>query len=332
MGGEKVPVRITIYTPLVGTGYYDGLTAERFAEEQIDSGPAPITTFVRRDGFVVSQSGDSVQLLFNDVPGGRHRIRLKDSDSGKTFWRSPLLPISNGNGDFRFTLIQPPVEQLTFAGADFEAQIELPIVQDIPDLDEDVKIDSLDIDIRDAHIDVDGSGVIAKGEEWTILQSDLSFDYDFSLEPSKSLDANRLLRVLSVGPLTLNLSNPVTGVGAACMENEIKERIRENLEAELNRRINARLRDEIGDRFGQSELIEQVTATVLSVKHLRTGETVVELPNGNSVSVPTYSLQMMVDISVPTALISTGNSGCSMTAAGVFASLGLTAAAACYLF
>jgi len=315
-------VTIVLNTIAIGLSHFAGQNAERHDLEQVVLGFSPVPVFVKKDSFVISQSADAAELVFNGVPNGTHRFCIRGAD-GKLKWRSSSLETTTGYEKFSFMITQVPLSEVTFGAEDLKNQIgdALPITEDIPGLDEDLNITEIDIRLKSDHIDLEGEGNIAKGDDWTILKSTFEFDYDFTLQPARDLDKKKLLRVAPEQPLSLNLSNLITGVGVACMEKEINNKIRETVEKLLNKKIDDRMRAAIGARFAGNQLTEQITATVIDVNTVEAGTTSVEISPGVNVPLPIRKLQFIIDVSIPSGLISTGKSGCMGAGALVFITL-----------
>lgn len=191
-----MPVTINLGTLLAGLNYYAGKTAERYEETTLPTG-AGIKAFIRKDSITISQPGDKATLVFNNVPAGKHRFCIRNSNN-VLMWRSVIHTISTGNETFNFSIISVPANETTFAADKFEDEIELPRTEDIPDLDEDLNITDMDVAIKSDHIDIDGEGNISKGDDWTILQSELDFDYDFKLKPATSINHKKIIRVVPI--------------------------------------------------------------------------------------------------------------------------------------
>lgn len=304
-------VKITFGTILAGLNYYAGNTAERYEETTINIGSAPLKTFLLKDSISISQQGDKAEILFNNVPAGKHRFCIR-GPNGILKWRSVICDVSSGNEEFNFTIISIPAADTTFTAEKFEEEIELPRTDDIPDLDEDLNITSMDVAILSSHIDIDGEGNISKGDDWTILQSDLNFDYDFKLKPATSINHKKFIRVSPLQSLNLNMSNPITGIGAFFIQDKINAMIRRTVENIVNKQIRKQLKKRVKDEFGDSDALDNVTATVLSGAIIEDGTQTVN-PTGNQPqTIPLHKLQLIIDISVPSELItnSTQGKGC----------------------
>jgi hypothetical protein len=317
---------ITINLNTIGAqvSYFGGATGEWYFEA-----PDPLTgvpTFTRRRSVAINQPNLVATLIFNNVPAGRSRFCVRGSDD-KLRWRSPVLDIETGNETFAFHIVAIAPEETLFDSSQFEDEIDLPITQNLDDLDEDLVITSLDLTMKDDHIDIDGEGKLAKGADWTILSSELDYDYDFNIKPIDSINHKRFVKIDPVANLTLNLSNPITGFGAWLMQDKLNETIREILRKKIDKQIRKQLEDRVGSQFGDDPAIELVTATVVDSKIIEDGTETVTSPTGGTVTVPIHKLQLLLDISIPSSLLqsSTGGGGCLNTVLLTIATFGVIA-------
>jgi hypothetical protein len=299
-----MPVTITLNTLAAGSDYFDGMRAERYDEVQV----LGTTLFIRSQEFAVNQNGLQATLVFDNVPNGRHRFCIREP-TGLIRWRSPILRTATGTEVFAFHVVAVPAAETTFDSDQFQREIEVPVIEDIPDLDEDLTITSLDVTIKVDHIDIDGEGKIAKDGEWTILKSDLDFDYDFTLEPRDSIDHRRFVKVVSFHSLTLHLENPVTGVGAWFLQDKIDATIRATIRRIIDKQLRKQLRRSARREFGDGDDISMVTATVLKCDLIDGPVTTTALPTGGSVTGPSRQLQLVLDASIPSSMVSSGG-GC----------------------
>lgn len=314
-------VKINLHTSFAGQSYFGGNNAERYEEDFRANG---IPVFERREIIRISQPAGVANLVFATVPAGKCRVCVR-SGSGNLIWRSPLLMISTGNEEFNFTVISVPEGETTFSADQFEREIALPFVADIEGLDEDLVISKIDVAIKRQHIDIDGEGKLAKGSDWTILASDLQFDYDFEITPTESIDTELTVNIRPTSSLSLSMSNPITGFGLLFMQDQVNFMLKSTIRKIINAQIASQIQKGASDALGGEGSTEMVTATVSSCEIIQDGTTVSQpLPGGSTSAIPVNKLKMLVDISLPTELVTKNIAGGSKKGClgiGIFAAL-----------
>jgi hypothetical protein len=280
-------VTINLNTLLAGSlNYFSGMTAERHSPlNPVTPMPGGLD-LIRMDQHRISQNGPAATLTFARVPAGVHHFCVRGSD-GLPRWRSPALQVTSGNEQFSFNIVGVDPADTTFKAKALTDGFSVPQTFDLDGLDEDLRITSLDLDIFRTHLDVDGQGMISKGDDWSPLKSSISFDYDFNLTPTKSIPADRFIRVEKAADINLQLSNPLTSIGAFFMRDTIEKMIARSINNAVNEAIEAQLRRHTSNI--PRSLRNQVTATIGSITILRVGNE------------PSRSLRVLIDVSIPSA-------------------------------
>ena len=177
----------------------------------------------------------------------------------------------------------------TFNADILTGEFAVPKTFDIDGLDEDLTITTLDLAILSRHLDIDGEGTISKGNEWSLLKSDFRFDYDFNLEPVNHVPSDRFVRVVKKNEISIQLSNPLTSISAFFVRDKIEGMIRKS----INKAVNGAIQNELRSRTSRlsSSQRDQVTATISSIQTVRSSTS------------PDRSLQLTVDVSIPSAAV-----------------------------
>ena len=260
---------------------------------------------------VISNPGYDITVNFSQNVTGPFRMVIRDQDN-KLRWRSVELQPHADGSPFRYSLVAIDQDRTTLTGSDMTATLDLPMVEDIDGLDEDLVIEKVKVVVHDDHITVMPKGKVAKGEDWTILKSDFDINYKMSLARSTSVIPTQMVKVTS-RDLQMNFSNPVTGIGANCVKDNIRDQVSTSIRRSINDAIENQLRDQVAGQFGgDNPLNDEVSATVLSVDAIQTGTENVTI-GGISQSFPVFSLRLVVEASIPSPLIEAqtgGRSGC----------------------
>jgi len=288
-----VPVSLVISTILIETGYLDGSKAQLYLKRH--------GGFEKVETHTVSNPYYVITVNFTEDVDGPFRMVIRDSGN-KLLWRSVELQPHADGIPLRYTLSAIDENRTTLSGSDMTDEVELPMVEDIEDLDEDLVIEKLTVVGHDDYLSVMPSGKVAKGDDWTILMSDFDMKYKMRLTPSTSIRQTRLVGISSVG-FEMHFSNPITGIGADCAKEKIRTKLRDTLRSKINRAIRDQMQDQVAGQFGDDNpLNDEVSATVLAVEMVQTGTENVDVGSG-SVALPVFSLRLQVDASIPSQLI-----------------------------
>jgi hypothetical protein len=287
-----VPVSLVISTILIDTGYLAGSKAQLYLKRN--------GAFERVETQTVTNPGFVITVNFAEEVTGPFRMVIRDS-SNQLLWRSAELQPHSDGSPFRYTLVSVDQDRTTLTGAEMTEDLELPMVEDIEDLDEDLVIEKVTVVVHDDHISVMPRGKVAKGDEWTILKSDFDIKYKMKLSPSTSIRHTRMLGITSVD-FQMNFSNPITGIGANCVKDNIRTQVRDTLRTEINNAIREQLSAQAANLAGDNPLANEITATVLAVRMIQTGTQTVPGAVGN-LTIPVHSLQLEVEASIPSQLI-----------------------------
>ena len=260
---------------------------------------------------VISNPGHDITVNFAQNVNGPFRMVIRDGDN-KLRWRSVELQPHADGSPFRYSLVAIEEDRTTLTGSDMTATLDLPMVEDIDGLDEDLVIEKVTVVVHDDHITVMPKGKVAKGDDWTILKSDFDINYKMSLSRSTSVIPTQMVKVTS-RDLQMNFSNPVTGIGANCVRDSIRDQVSTSIRRSINDAIEDQLRNQVAGQFGDNNpLNNEVSATVLSVDAIQTGTENISV-GGINQSFPVFSLRLVVEASIPSQLIraQTGaRSGC----------------------
>lgn len=133
--------------------------------------------------------------------------------------------------------------------------------------------------------------------------------------------------------MTLNLSNIITGIGVFFIQDKVNGMIKSTVEGIVNKQVRKQLKSRVKDQFGDSDALDSVTATVLSSNIIEDGTTTVNPSVGPPMTIPVNKLQLIVDISIPSELITgavSGRTGCLGTV--LFFAAGITISALMLIF
>src|SRR5215218_4606901 len=135
--------------------YFNDCKAELYSKNALG-------VYQLRETLPITNPEYTTVINFSQEVTGKVRICIR-LNSGKLVWRSIQLDQPADGSPFRFSVISIDKANTTFGPERFTESINLPMVNDLDDLDEDMVVEQLHVHIHKTHIDVDGRGKIAKG-------------------------------------------------------------------------------------------------------------------------------------------------------------------------
>ncbi len=302
-----VSIQLSTFFAEGAYSYFQSCTAELYSKNTI-SGFA----FRQRVSIENSNSDHIWNINFTIAVSGNVIVCIRRNGSNKLVWRSPEIVQARETLPIKFSIISINKEETTFSRQKLKQNLPpLPIKVRMPESGDSMSVSNTEFHVHRDDIEVEGSGILETVA--LILRSRFQFDYDFNVKPSTSILHSELLG-LSTVEFNLHFDNLVTEVLSSCVEGEIKVRVRTLLEEELNKAIFAKLTEMVGAALDSDDSArDSISATVQNVDLIQTGtvtipeaipdlEAMPDIPGGGDVLI-IRSLEILIDVSVPTRLI-----------------------------